>query len=200
MTKSDLAFLDNLLQIKETAHTDLSDINYDFRVCDSPTELRDLIFEKNKEKNSARLVAGYCWDWKSQKDTKAMDIVIPEFKFEMQWNLALDSMLWMIKPDSVNQIGCIHTCQGLELDYVGVIIGDDLIVRDGIVMVNPAKRSKMDSSIKGYKKMLLEKPEEAKELIRKIIKNTYRTLMTRGIKGCFIYCVDIETNEWIKKI
>jgi DUF2075 family protein len=117
----------------------------------------------------------------------------------MQWNLATDSMLWIMKPDSVNEIGCIHTCQGLELDYIGVIFGEDLIVRDGIVLVDPAKRSKMDSSIKGYKKMLSEKPDEAKDVIRSIIKNTYRTLMTRGIKGCYVWSQDLETNNWLKK-
>jgi len=195
-----LAFLDNLLQIRETANPDLSDINYDFKVCNSPSELRDIIFEKNKEKNSARLVAGYCWDWKSQKDLKAMDIVFPEYNFAMQWNLALDSMLWIMKPDSVNEIGCIHTCQGLELDYVGVIIGKDLIVRNGEVLVDPSQRSKMDSSIKGYKKMLKEDPERAKKLIKAIIKNTYRTLMTRGIKGCYVWAEDDEMGEWLKEV
>jgi len=195
-----LSFLDHLLQIRDTAHNDLTNINCNFKVCDSPSELRDLIFEKNKEKNSARMVAGYCWDWKSQKDTKALDIVFPEYNFGMQWNLATDSMLWIMKPDSVNEIGCIHTCQGLELDYIGVIFGEDLIVRDGVVLVDPAKRSKMDSSIKGYKKMMIEKPDEAKEIIRKIIKNTYRTLMTRGIKGCYVWSQDLETNNWLKNI
>ena len=195
-----LSFLDNLLQIRETAHSDLSNINYEFKICSSPSELRDIIFEKNKEKNSARLVAGYCWDWKSQKDINAMDIVFPEYDFAMQWNLAVDSMLWIMKPDSVNEVGCIHTCQGLEVDYIGVIIGQDIIVRDGVVMVDPSKRSKMDSSIKGYKKMLKENPSKAKELIRKIIKNTYRTLMTRGIKGCYVYCEDKETEEWFKLV
>lgn len=195
-----LSFLDHLLQIRDTAHTDLTNINYDFKVCDSPSELRDLIFEKNKTNNSARMVAGYCWDWKSQKDTKALDIVFPEYNFGMKWNLATDSMLWIMKPYSVNEIGCIHTCQGLELDYIGVILGEDLIVRNGIVLVDPAKRSKMDSSIKGYKKMMTEKPDEAKELIRRIIKNTYRTLMTRGIKGCYVWSQDIETNNWLKNI
>lgn len=194
-----LAFLDNLLQIKETANTSINELNYEFKVCDSPSELRDLVFEKNKINNSARLVAGYCWDWKSQKDTKAMDIVFPEYKFAMKWNLALDSMLWIMKPNSINEIGCIHTCQGLELDYVGVIIGEDLIVRDGQVLVDPSKRSKMDSSIKGYKKLLKDNPEEAKDLIRRIIKNTYRTLMTRGIKGCYLWCVDKETNNWLSQ-
>src|SRR5690606_23979109 len=135
---------------------------------------------------------------KSQKDGKSMDIVFPRYDFAMKWNLATDSMLWIMKPDSVDEIGCIHTCQGLELDYVGVIIGKDLIVRNGEVLVDPSKRSKMDSSIKGYKKMLKENPEQAKELIRRIIKNTYRTLMTRGIKGCYVWAEDEETNFWLK--
>lgn len=195
-----LAFLDDLLQIRKTANTDIHELNYEFKVCDSPEQLKNIIFEKNKINNSARLVAGYCWDWKSQKDPQAMDIVLKDHNFAMKWNLALDSMLWILKPNSVNEIGCIHTCQGLELDYIGVIIGEDLIVRDGKVLVDPSKRSKMDSSIKGYKKLLKENPEEAKELIRKIIKNTYRTLMTRGTKGCLVWAVDKETNEYLSKV
>ena len=194
-----LSYLDNLLQIRETADADINSLDFEFKVVDNPALLRDIIFEKNKEKNSARLVAGYCWDWKSKKDPKEFDIVFPDYDFAMQWNLALDSMLWIMKPDSINEIGCIHTCQGLELDYVGVIIGEDLVVRDGKVLVDPAKRSRMDSSIKGYKNLLREDPKQAKERVRAIIKNTYRTLMTRGIKGCYIWAVDGETNEWLKR-
>jgi DUF2075 family protein len=187
-----LAWLDNLLQIRETANDSFqsADFNYDFRVVDSPSELRDLIFEKNKINNKARLVAGYCWDWKSQKNPGAYDIVIPEFDFQMRWNLKSYGSTWIIDPNSVNEVGCIHTCQGLEVDYIGVIIGPDLIYRDGQVLVDPAKRSKDDKSIFGYKKLLSDRPEYAKNLLRSIIKNTYRTLMTRGMKGCYIYCMD----------
>lgn len=195
-----LAWLDQLLQIRETANTSLQGLNYDFKVFDNPAELRDFIFEKNREANKARIVAGYCWDWVSQKNTKLTDINFPEYNFHMPWNFANESYLWSIKSDSVGEIGCIHTCQGLELDYVGVIIGEDLIYRDGKVLVNPAKRSKMDSSIKGYKKMLKEQPEKSKELTRAIIKNTYRTLMTRGMKGCYVYCVDVELKNYIKSL
>jgi DUF2075 family protein len=194
-----LSFLDNLLQIRETANTDINELNYEFKVCDNPNQLQEIIFTKNKIKNSARLVAGYCWDWKSQKDGKTPDIVFPYFNFAMKWNLAVEGMLWIMKPDSVDEIGCIHTCQGLELDYVGVIIGKDLIVRNGEVLVDPSQRSRMDSSIKGYKKMLKENPDQAKDLIRRIIKNTYRTLMTRGIKGCYVWAEDEETNAWLKQ-
>jgi DUF2075 family protein len=193
-----LSFLDNLLQIRETANTNLSGLDYDFRIVDSPNELRELIQEKNKTDNKSRLVAGYCWDWVSKKNPNQMDIQFPEFDFAMKWNLSEDGSAWIIKPESINQIGCIHTCQGLEASYIGVIIGPDLIVRDTTVLVDPSKRSRMDNSIKGYKKLLQEDPELAKNRIKKIIKNTYRTLMTRGMKGCFVYCVDSETRDYFR--
>jgi len=193
-----LSWLDNVLQIRETANTNIEGINYDFQVCESPSVLRDIIFEKNKEANKARLVAGYCWDWISKNNTSLKDITFPGTDFAMPWNFSQESYLWSIKPDSVKEIGCIHTCQGLELDYVGVIIGKDLIYRDGQVLVDPSKRSRGDSSIKGYKSMLKKQPEEARELIRAIIKNTYRTLMTRGMKGCYIWCQDEELQEHMK--
>jgi len=193
-----LAFIDNALQIRETANVDLKDVNYDFRVMDDPNELYELIKEKNEIDNKARLVAGYCWDWKSKTQKEAMDIVFREHNFAKQWNLSVDGSLWIMQPGSLEQIGCIHTCQGLELSYVGVIIGDDLIVRDGNVLVDPSARSKMDASIKGYKTLLKNDPEAARKKIRYLIKNTYKTLMTRGMKGCYIYCTDEETREYFK--
>lgn len=195
-----LAWLDQILQIRETANTDVEELEYEFKVVNSPNELRDIIFEKNKQNNKARLVAGYCWDWKSKKDNKAFDIVIPEHDFAMKWNLAVDGSLWIQMPNSVNEIGCIHTCQGLEVDYIGVIVGDDLIVRDGKVLVDPKKRSKMDRSIQGYKKLIEKDPENAQKEIKAIIKNTYRTLMTRGMKGCYVYFTDKETEKYFKNL
>jgi len=193
-----LSWLDNVLDIEDTANTTLDGINYDFRVIDSPNELRDLIFSKNKLNNKARIVAGYCWNWISKKDKNLNDIVIPEYDFGMKWNLASDGNVWIISPESVNEIGCIHTCQGLEVDYVGVIVGDDLVVRNGKVITNPTKRAKTDASIKGYIKESKENPEAANEKVDAIIKNTYRTLMTRGMKGCYVYFVDKETQEYFK--
>ncbi|MDP3469604.1 MAG: DUF2075 domain-containing protein [Daejeonella sp.] len=193
-----LAWLDHTLQIRETANTLLDQKEYDFRVLKSPVELRNLIVEKNKHRNKSRMVAGYCWDWVSQKNPEAFDICMPEFDFAMRWNLTTDGSLWIMSPDSVSEIGCIHTCQGLEVDYIGVIVGDDLIVRNGQVITNPAKRSKNDSSVKGYKSRLKSDPEKTMAEMDKIIKNTYRTLMTRGMKGCYVYCVDEETGEYLK--
>jgi len=193
-----LGWIDHALQIRTTANTNLHGVNYDFTVCDSPSELRDRIFEKNREANKARLVAGYCWDWKSKKDPDAIDIEFPGSDFRMQWNLDSDGSLWIVMPESVKEVGCIHTCQGLELDYVGVIIGPDLIARDGAVITDASKRSKNDSSVRGLKKLEKEDPARAEELAGLVIKNTYRTLMTRGQKGCFVYCTDPETLDYFR--
>ena len=127
-----------------------------------------------------------------------MDITFPDEDFAARWNLSEDGGLWILKPETVNEVGCIHTCQGLELDYVGVIVGKDLVVRGGNVVTNPDERSSMDNSIKGHKKMRREDPEKAATVTDEIIKNTYRTLMTRGQRGCFIYCVDKETLAHFK--
>lgn len=195
-----LAFLDQLLQIRETANTDPTYLNYDFKVCDTPADLKRKIFGKNKINNKSRMVAGYCWDWISKRNSKVFDIVFPEFNFAHQWNLSDDGMLWILKDESANEIGCIHTCQGLEVDYIGVIIGEDFIVRDGVAITDPSKRSKMDSTIKGYKSLLKKDREKAKGKIDAIIKNTYRTLMSRGMKGCYVWAVDLETNKWLKEM
>jgi hypothetical protein len=106
--------------------------------------------------------------------------------------------LWIVSPESVNEIGCIHTCEGLELDYVGVIIGPDLKVRNGEVVTDAGERSPQDSSIRGYKKMLKEDPDRALALADLVIKNTYKTLLTRGMKACYVYSTDRETVEYFR--
>ncbi len=193
-----LAWLDNILQIRETANDEITDLEYDFQIVDTPSALRDIIFEKNKVNNRARMVAGYCWRWPSKTDSAAYDIEFPEDDFRMKWNLTEDGSTWIISPESVNQIGCIHTCQGLEVDYIGVIVGEDLVVRNGKIIADPSKRASSDSSVKGYKRLLQEKPAETKIMLDLIIKNTYRTLMTRGMKGCYVYFVDQETRQYWK--
>ncbi|MSR21893.1 MAG: DUF2075 domain-containing protein [Gemmatimonadetes bacterium] len=195
-----LAWLDHVLGIRETAHVDLStlDYDYDFRVFDSPNEVRRLIEARNVETNRARMVAGYCWDWVSKKDSDAWDVVIPGHDFRMQWNLTQHGSGWLAHPESAKEIGCIHTCQGLELDYVGVVIGEDLVVRDGQLVAQPEKRSRHDRSIRGYKTRFRRDPEGARAEARMIILNTYRTLMTRGLRGCYVYAVDEGVREWLR--
>ena len=195
-----LAWVDNSLQIRETSNPTLEDIDYDVRIFDCPHELRKAIVERNRVSNKARLVAGYCWDWMSKKDKSAFDIVITEYDFEARWNLTEDGSLWIIAQDSVDEVGCIHTCQGLEVDYIGVIVGEDFTVRSGVVVTDASKRSTNDRSIRGYKSMEKNEPEKARQLTQEIIKNTYRTLMTRGQKGCYIFCTDLETREYFKSI
>jgi DUF2075 family protein len=194
-----LAWLDNFLDIHQTANLNLSDLNYQFEVIDNPNELRNRIFSYNSDRNKARMVAGYCWPWNSKKDKNSMDIIITEHDFKMQWNLTQDGMLWIISPDSVNQVGCIHTCQGLEVDYIGVIIGADLVVRKGKWVCRPEYRASSDKSIHGLKTLMKRDPQRGKEMAELIIKNTYRTLMTRGMKGCLVYSDDQETRDWLKE-
>jgi DUF2075 family protein len=190
-----MAWLDDVLGIRSTANPTLNTSEYEFKVFDSPQALHDAIDEKNHG-NKARVVAGYCWPWLSKKDPTAADIVIGDYK--RQWNLDQDGSLWIIAENSIEQVGCIHTCQGLEVDYIGVIIGPDLVVRDGKVVTSPDERDKHDKSIRGWKKMMKEQPTMAKKETDLIIKNTYRTLMTRGMKGCYLYCTDKETAQYFE--
>jgi DUF2075 family protein len=193
-----LAWLDDVLGIRETANKTLDGLGYDFQVLATPNELKELIFKKNKINNKARMVAGYCWNWISRADKSAFDISLPQYDFGMQWNLDTDGSLWIQAPDSVSEVGCIHTCQGLEVDYIGVIIGDDLLVRNGEVITNPSARAKTDKSISGFKKLLKTNPKLANKKADDIIRNTYRTLMTRGMKGCYIFCSDPETQAYFE--
>jgi len=190
-----MAWLDDVLGIRTTANPTLDISEYEFKVFDSPQSLHEAISEKNHG-NKARVVAGYCWPWLSKKTPNAADIVIGDYK--RQWNLDQDGSLWIIAENSIEQVGCIHTCQGLEVDYIGVIIGPDLIVRDGNVVTSPGERDKYDRSIRGWKKMMKEQPALAKKETDLIIKNTYRTLMTRGMKGCYLYCTDKETAQYFQ--
>jgi DUF2075 family protein len=194
-----LAWLDDTLEIKPTANQEFERGSFDFRVVESPDELYDLIAAKNRANNKSRVVAGYCWDWKSKRNPTAFDIEFPEFGFRRQWNLGSDGSLWITAPDSIEQIGCIHTCQGLEMDYVGVIVGPDLVLRDGHVTTDPSGRSKQDRSIYGWKKMAKMDREGTLARVDKIIRNTYRTLMTRGMRGCYVFCTDPGLRDYFRQ-
>ena len=194
-----LAWLDNVLQIAETANYDGFEGDYDFKIFDNPHEMYDAIKAKNEINNKSRVLAGYCWDWPKEGRTTSLvkDIQIPEHNFGISWNLD-NSDTYAIDPDSINEAGCIHTTQGLEFEYVGVIIGDDLRYENGKLIVDINKLAKTDQSIKGIKKLLKENPEEAQHIANEIVKNTYRTLMTRGQKGCYIYCTNKELSNYFK--
>ena len=194
-----LAWLDHILQIRDTANYDMEGIDYEIRIFDSPKEMQELIVEKNRiSKNKARILAGYCWDWKKEgvNDTSVHDIIIDDF--EISWNLK-NTTTFAIDDDSINEAGCIHTSQGLEFDYVGVIIGNDMRYENGKIITDFTKRAKTDQSLKGIKKLYKENPEFAKKEADEIIKNTYRTLMTRGTKGCYVYCTDSQLSDYFKE-
>lgn len=186
-----LAFLDNLLGIKPTANIDMMDIDYDIRVFDDPNQMREELRKINQINNKARMLAGYCYNWISNKDINLYDIKL-ENGFEAQWNFA-NTNTFAIDEDSFEQVGCIHTSQGLEFDYCGVIIGKDLVYKNNQLITNPKARAKTDQSLKGLYKF--KNPEEKAS---QIIRNTYKTLLSRGQKGCFIYCEDKALGEYIK--
>lgn len=204
-----MAWLDNSLGIRDTANVFLGNKEYDFRVYDNPNKLRHDIICLNEDSVTARIVAGYCWPWVTKNSTKkwkaltpeeqrkTYDITFPQFDFKMRWNLEDQGQSWLIHPESINEIGCIHTCQGLEVDYIGVIIGDDFIVRDGEIKINPAAHPGTDKALQTWKRIVKEEPDGLAR-VESVIKNTYRTLMSRGMKGCFIYCDDKETADYFK--
>ena len=193
-----LQWLDDALGIRETAHPKLDPREFDFRVFDDPAQLHAVIERRNRGNNRSRMVAGYCWAWPSKRDPAAWDIEMPAFGYRRRWNLDKDGSLWIVTPGSVDQVGCIHTCQGLELDVVGVIIGPDLAFRDGRIVVDASKRASSDQSVRGLRQMSRDKPTEAAVLAERIVQNTYRTLMSRGMKGCYVYCVDAALAEHLR--
>ena len=188
-----LAFLDNLLQIRPTANRTFEIDDYDIKVFDNPKVMMEELRIKNKVNNKSRMLAGYCYNWTSKKEASAYDIIIGD-DFKAQRNFS-NTSTWAIDENSFDQVGCIHTCQGLEFDYVGVIIGKDLIYRNGKVLTDPGARAKSDQSLKGFKNDSNHQTD-----CEIIIKNTYRTLLTRGQKGCYIFCEDKALSEHIKSI
>ncbi|SEL36007.1 DUF2075 domain-containing protein [Ruminococcus albus] len=186
-----ISFLDSFLSLDGQASHYAFEDHYDFRVFDDPSEMRESLRKINAKRNAARLVAGYCYDWKSQNDPDSYDIILNQEKFKAQWNFK-STKTWAIDPYSFDQVGCIHTAQGLEFDYVGVIIGKDLVFKEGKVCTDSTQRAKSDFSLRGLR------PNNPK--CDMIIRNTYRTLMTRGQKGCFVYCEDRALSDYLKML
>ncbi len=189
-----IQFIDQLLQRnKESVEIDFTELNYDFRVFDDPNEMREALRQKNEINNRARMVAGYCYDWNVKKGRGDYDIILSN-GFKAKWNLANDN-IWAVNPNSFDEVGCIHTAQGLEFDYVGVIIGKDLSfdVATGKVVVDQTAISKDDKS-SGIR--ALRDKDEA----RRLILNTYKTLLTRGQKGCYVYCEDEALASYMRQL
>ncbi len=135
--------------------------------------------------------------WRVSQISNSPNIVIGD-DFAMSWNLD-GGRTYATDPNSINEVGCIHTTQGLEFDYVGVIIGEDMRYEGGHIVTDFTRRAKTDQSLKGIKSLYKEDPAKAEAIADEIIKNTYRTLMTRGMKGCYVYCCDERLAEYLKK-
>ncbi|MFO0004450.1 MAG: DNA/RNA helicase domain-containing protein, partial [bacterium] len=148
-----LAWLDDLLGIRPTTNAELDREAFDFRLFHDPVSLHAAIRQANGT-NRARLVAGSCWNWVARRNPALNDIVIPEHGYAARWNLAAEGNTWIISPTGVEEVGCIHTCQGLEVDTIGVIIGPDLVLRDGQLRVDPTARARSDKSLSGWRQAM----------------------------------------------
>ena len=172
--------------------------NFDFQVIDSPILLKDIIKEKNTC-NNARLVAGFCWirnareaDNQEYKDIKIND-------FEASWNLKHGEP-FATRKNAINEVGCIHNVQGLEFDYIGVIIGPDLKYENGKVLTDYKKRANTEKSLYGLYVLMKKDKEYYEKSADTIIRNTYRVFLTRGLKGCYVYACDHNLQEHLKRI
>lgn len=192
-----------------------SNNSYDFKVFDDPNDMFNAIKEKDLEsqkeqddKNDSslitatetynghcRVVAGYTYEWVSGHDRRdnIYDVIIPEKNFAKKWNMLYGSGVsaysWVDDPLSINEIGCIHTCQGVDLHYCGVIIGKDIVYRDGKIQFDKSKHPKTDKS------GIRTAPDEEAE---RLIKNTYYVLLTRGVLGTYVFCEDKALNDYLK--
>ncbi len=189
-------WVEHTLQIRDTANFDGWDKeSFEFKIMDSPQDLEKYIQRKRINGYTARIVAGFAWPWTAAKDgnpdAEIADVKIAEYGYARPWNSRHDQYTWAIDESKSNQIGCIHTSQGLEFDYVGVILGRDIYYDPDTHTVNGDYENYYD---KTGKSGLRNKPDE----LTQYIKNIYRVLMTRGIKGCTIFCCDKNLQAYMK--
>jgi uncharacterized protein len=172
---------------------------FDFKIFNSPQEIYDVIRKKEDEKrNSARMVAGFCWPWSQKLDADGNlvnDIVIGDFAmpWETHGNITrppagfVKWYEWAYRPEGVKQIGCIYTAQGFEFDYIGVIIGADLIYDQTTDSLKADITATKDPTLR-----------RGRETFESHVRNIYRTLLSRGMKGCYVYFVDKDTERFFR--
>lgn len=175
------------------------DERFHLSVADSPAELEEFLAARLVEGETARMTAGFCWKWSNPAadGTLIPDVVVGDWA--RPWNVKNDravgdappSPLWATHPGGFGQVGCVYTAQGFEYDWNGVILGPDIVVRDGVLTTVRAHNA--DPEV-GRKKGLPE--DEADRLIR----NTYKVLLTRAMRGTVLYSVDPETNAFLKTL
>ena len=179
---------------------------YEFKIFDSAAAMQQAIIEKDdlfndghRVSGKCRMVAGYTYEWLSKKqfrDGFDYDIILDSGEFMAKWNLNCNEVgadySWLNDPDSVREVGCIHTCQGLDMNYCGVIIGKDLQYRDGklVFCKNQMARSDRNSGIRSAED----------SVAAKLIRNTYYVLLTRGMLGTYVYCEDVGLREHLREM
>ena len=190
-----LNWVDDALAIRETGNFNGWDRDtFDFRLVDSPHRLHELVKEKQQQGKKARLLAGFAWSWTDQKqgnhNGEVQDVVIEEHEFRLPWNGHAIRETWAVHPDGVNQVGCVHTTQGLEFDYVGIIIGNDLKFNEATGELYTDYNEYKD---KTGKKGLKDNPAQ----LTALVKNIYKVLMSRGMRGCYVYCRDEPLQRYM---
>lgn len=172
------------------------DHNFEVVLADTPGEMEDLLRSKITQGLTARMTAGYCWPWHEPNpdNTLVPDIVIEDWA--RPWNAKLkrdklgsvpSSDYWATAEGGFDQVGCIYTAQGLEFDWVGVIIGPDFVVRGGKFV--PQREFSKDKNLTAAR--------VTHEQFRRHVRNVYKVLLTRGLRGVVIYAVDAETREFL---
>ena len=175
------------------------DDGFEVEVVDSPFELDHVLGQQHADGYTARIAAGYCWPWSDPRPdgTLVDDVVIDDWS--RPWNLrgersvggAPPSALWASDPAGFGQVGCIYTAQGFEYDHAGVIIGPDLVWREGRwVTVRDANR---DPDFKSRAKV----PDEDFD---RLVRNVYKVLLTRGMRSVHIYSTDPQTRDFLRSL
>lgn len=181
-----LRFIDDLLDLKKVNDSQFS--NYEFKVYDDIHQMVADIKIKDSKHKLARLVAGYAWPWNTKGGKAGHDIEINGLK--LIWNST--KIDWVNSKNAVNEVGCIHTIQGYDLNYAGVIIGPELSYDESTNQLVVDKEKYEDTS----GKRSISNPEELKDYII----NIYKTLLTRGIKGTFVYVVDEKLRKHLNQL
>lgn len=176
-------YIENILNQENQFKIEFS--NYDLKLYKDVQDMVNRIKEKNSEVELSRVVAGYAWKWESKKDKSKYDIFIKDYKYK--WNSVNKD--WINSLNAINEIGCIHTVQGYDLNYAGVIIGLELYMEDGVIKYNGDH----------YKDTIAKDLTLSDDEMKEYIINIYKTLLTRGIYGTYVYICDDELRDYFSK-
>ncbi|HMQ01671.1 MAG TPA: DUF2075 domain-containing protein, partial [Candidatus Doudnabacteria bacterium] len=161
---------------------------YDFRLFDDFSAMVSEIKEKETQHSLARMISGYAWEWVSKKNPELHDIEIQGVN--LKWNSVNQN--WVYSDNAINEVGCIHTVQGYDLNYAGLIIGPELGYDE----------SKNEFVIyrDNYKDKNGRNGVDDLDELKSYILNIYQTLMLRGVLGIYVYVVDPHLRKHLKKV